>query len=366
MKKLLRILRKTLVVIVCVALVLSLGTWLLFQYPSFGKAPTADRLERIKKSPNYRDGKFQNLSETPMRPPGVSIWKISTCMITERDEYCTPKYAIPTLTTNLKSPAGPKPVATWFGHSTVLLQVNGINILTDPMFSQRASPVQFAGPKAFEGTKVCIVGDLPPIDIVLISHNHYDHLDYHTILLLKDQVKAFYVPLGVGAHLESWGVDKRKIHEHDWWEESEFDSTLKIVLTPSRHFSGRGPNFNTTLWGSYVIMSGGYRFFYSGDTGYDTHFKKIGSKYGPFDLVFIETGQYSQYWPNIHMQPEQGVQAAADLGAKVLMPVHWSKFALSLHAWDEPVKRSFKKADLITSRSSSIISLPACTFPASS
>lgn len=340
----LSILRKTVFGIITTGLVLWAMVWVFLQQPSFGQEPSGLRMERIKKSPNFHDGIFKNLVETPMKPEGVSYWKMGTTLIFDKDENNTPPMVLPCVKNNLQASITNKPVITWFGHSTVLIQVNGKNILTDPMFSQRPSPVQFTGPSAFKGTQICSVKELPLIDVVLISHNHYDHLDYHTIMQLKDKTKLFYVALGVGAYLEQWGIPLSKIREMDWWEESVIDSSLKIVFTPSRHFSGRGPAFNKTQWCSYVMITPQYRFYFSGDSGYEKHFKMIGEKYGPFDMAFIETGQYNNLWPNIHMMPENSVQAAADLGAKVMMPIHWSKFALSTHAWDEPIKRSQKKA----------------------
>jgi L-ascorbate metabolism protein UlaG (beta-lactamase superfamily) len=321
------------------------GGYLFMLQASFGKSPSGERLERIKKSAHYQDGIFKNLVETPMYPKGVSFWKMTTVWLWGKDKNNEPSSTLPAVKERLRNPpTTTKPTVTWFGHSTVLLQMAGKNILTDPNFSERASPVSYAGPKAFKTLSSYSVSDLPDLDVVLISHDHYDHLDYNSILQLKSKTKFFIVPLGVASHLAHWGIPLEQIKEKDWWEESVIDPELKIILTPSRHFSGRGLSFNKTFWGSYVIEVPGHRVFFSGDSGYSDHFKMIGEKYGPFDLAMIETGQYHDYWPNIHMKPENSVQAAVDLKAKVLLPVHWAKFALALHAWDEPIKRDVKKA----------------------
>jgi L-ascorbate metabolism protein UlaG (beta-lactamase superfamily) len=343
MKRSFRVLRKIFVIIIVLFLVLSLSTWLFMKKDSFGKLPEGERLKRVQASSHYKDGIFVNLTETPMQPEGINYWDMTKAALFDRDEHNAPDSALPVMKPDF-SVQGTKPQVTWFGHSSVLIQAAGKNILTDPNFSRHASPVQFAGPAAFGGPDEFHINDLPPVDIVLISHDHYDHLDHETILQLKDRVSAFYVPLGVGAHLEHWGVDPAKIKEGDWWEENDFGAGIKIVFTPSRHFSGRGFSFNKTSWTSYVIMAGDHRFFFSGDSGYEEHFKQIGEKFGPFDLVMIETGQYNDYWPYIHMMPEQSVQAAADLKAKVLLPVHWAKFALAMHSWTEPVERTLEKA----------------------
>jgi L-ascorbate metabolism protein UlaG (beta-lactamase superfamily) len=298
------------------------------------------------KSSHYRDGAFQNRIDTPMYPEGSSTLSVMYHFTFDKTEHTKPDEPLPSIQRDLHTkPFNGSPVVTWFGHSTTLVQMDGKNILTDPIFSKRASPVSWAGPKAFEGTTGYSVDDLPAIDVVLISHDHYDHLDYNTIVALENKASIFIVPLGVGSHLEHWGIPLDKIVEVDWWTEIPLTDGLTIVSTPSRHFSGRGLAFGKTSWGSYIIQSGHHKVFFSGDSGYDIHFQQIGEKYGPFDLAMIETGQYNQLWPNIHMMPEQSVQAASDLHAKLLLPVHWSKFELALHPWNEPPSRALQKAE---------------------
>jgi L-ascorbate metabolism protein UlaG (beta-lactamase superfamily) len=315
--------------------------------PQFGARSEGERLDRILSSPNYRDGKFQNLVPTVMSGENTSMFGNMIKFI-KGGKNREPKVALQTAKFDkddfINSNSGIS--YTWFGHSTVLINMNGKIILTDPVFSEAASPVSFMGAKRFKYTNQFEVEQLPDLDVVLISHDHYDHLDYKTIVKLKDKVKIFYVPLGIAAHLLRWGVDEEKIVELDWWEESEFDQFLKFAATPSRHFSGRaGVDKDNTLWCSWVIKTDTSSIYFSGDSGYEKHFKRIGEKYGPFDLTMIECGQYNEGWPYIHMMPEQSVQAHLDLKGKVMMPIHWGKFNLSLHQWTEPIERASKEAE---------------------
>lgn len=237
----------------------------------------------------------------------------------------------------------------WFGHSTFLIQMNGKNILIDPVFSDYASPFQFAGPKRFKGDLPIEIEQLPQIDIIILSHDHYDHLDHTSILKLKEKTNQYILPLGNRVHLERWGVDAAKITELNWWEEAKVDS-LTFACLPSRHYSGRGlTNRHETLWGSWAIMSSDEKIYFSGDGGYGTHFKEIGDKYGSFDLALVECGQYNDMWKEVHMMPEESAQAAIDLNAKMAMPIHWGAFSLAAHSWQEPVERiseAAKKLDL--------------------
>jgi len=228
-----------------------------------------------------------------------------------------------------------EPKITWFGHSSYLLQIQGKNILVDPVFSGHASPFSFSV-NAFKGTNIYTVNDFPEIDVLLISHDHYDHLDYKTIKQLKTKVKSVVTSLGVGSHFEKWGYSPNIIHELDWWEKMEIDS-FKFTATPSRHFSGRGLKRNITLWSSFVLETKDKTIYLGGDSGYDTHFKKIGEHFKSFDLAILECGQYNNAWHYIHMFPNEVIQAAKDLNTKILMPVHWGKFALAFHAWNESI-----------------------------
>lgn len=308
--------------------------------PQFGASATGQRLERIESSSHYKNGRFQNLIETPMYGENTSIWQ-SMLKFIKGGKNREPGTVIETVEFDYEMIPVKEVSVTWFGHSTILLQIAGKNILIDPVFSNHASPFAFTGPKAFAYSNIYHVEDLPKIDAVLISHDHYDHLDYETMRELKDKVNKFYVPLGLGAHMERWGIPKNHITELEWWDEIEFDNELLFACVPMRHFSGRGINDrNKTLWAGWVIKSNEHSVIHTGDSGYGDHFKQIGEKYGPFDLTMVECGQYNEGWPYIHMTPEQTIQAHIDLNGKLLLPIHWGRFNLSLHSWTDPIERA--------------------------
>jgi L-ascorbate metabolism protein UlaG (beta-lactamase superfamily) len=319
---------------------------LFLRQPSFGKKPAGKRLQRIQQSPNYKNDSFQNQSETPALTGGAGYTTVIKDFFFGKHPRKAPAQPMPVIKRDLKTaPTSGQPQITWFGHSSYLLQIAGTNILVDPVFSQRTSPVQFAGTKAFAGTDVYHVEDMPAIDILLITHNHYDHLDYGTLIGLKDRVGTIITSLGVGADLERWGVSASKIKELDWWESLQLEQGIQFTAAPGRHFSGRGFKRNETLWSSFILEIAGLRLFLGGDSGYDKHFKEIGQRFQSFDLAILECGQYNAFWAHIHMMPEETVQAALDLHAKVLLPVHWGKFSLATHPWDEPVKRVVAAAE---------------------
>ncbi|WP_231583507.1 MBL fold metallo-hydrolase [Rufibacter radiotolerans] len=313
------------------------------QAPQFGASAEGTSLERIKKSPQYRDGKFQNASPTPMmdESPFLDKVKIFSKFI-GGVEGGTPEGKLPMVSLkkeDFAAVADTGVAITWFGHSAVLLEMGGKRIFADPMLGQRASPVSFIGSKRFNEELPINIEDLPPLDIVLLSHDHYDHLDRGSILKLKDKARHFIVPLGVAAHLVHWGVEANKITELDWWEDTSFEG-ISFTAAPARHFSGRGlSDRDQTLWSSWVLKSADKSVYFGGDSGYDTHFKEIGDKYGPFDLTMLECGQYNEAWKYIHMMPEQTAQAHLDLKGRVLMPTHWGAFSLALHQWKEPITR---------------------------
>ncbi|CBW27967.1 conserved hypothetical protein [Halobacteriovorax marinus SJ] len=227
----------------------------------------------------------------------------------------------------------------WFGHSSFLINISGKTILVDPIVSEFASPFFFIV-RRFQSSPLSLE-ELPRIDYVLISHDHYDHLDMPTIKFFRDKDTKFMVPLGVGAHLEGWGIEKSSINEFDWWDKLEFDD-IEFVATPAQHFSGRSfSNKNSTLWAGWIIKNVKKRIFFSGDSGYDIHFKEIGEKYGPFDIAFFDNGQYNKNWEEVHLLPEQGVEAFYDLKAKIFFPVHWGAFTLSTHSWFEPAQKIY-------------------------
>ena len=228
-------------------------------------------------------------------------------------------------------------------HSTLLFRLDGRFVLTDPVFSERISPVSFMGPKRFHPLPISL-GEIPFIDIVIISHNHYDHLDEATIKSLKDRIGHIYTTLGIKSQLVDWGVDASKITELDWWESAE-DKTISITAAPAQHFSGRGLfNRNRSLWASWVIRSSAANLYFGADSGYFEGFKEIGERFGPFDMTFLEAGAYNERWRSIHMMPEETVQAHIDLGGKLLFPIHNGSFKLALHPWKEPLERVMAEA----------------------
>jgi L-ascorbate metabolism protein UlaG (beta-lactamase superfamily) len=323
--------------------VLVVGIYFFMQTAVFGANPTGERLARIEKSHNYKNGAFQNLSETPVQSKDFSVVKTAWKYFNQ-PKTSEPSSTLPSIKTDLKNLSSEQPVLIWFGHSSYFIKINGKNILVDPVFSGNASPVSFST-KNFPGSNVYSVNDFPELDMVLLTHDHYDHLDYKTILELKSKTKVFCTSLGVGAHLERWGVAPEKITEFDWWESKQIFDGVALMAAPARHFSGRGFARYKSLWSSFILKTINYNLYLGGDSGYDTHFKTIGEKYGPFDLALLECGQYNQDWPLIHMMPEETVQAVIDLQAKVLMPVHWGKFQLSLHTWKEPIERASRSAE---------------------
>src|ERR1700754_3357451 len=313
-------------------------------FPQFGKPPTGERQQRIERSPNYRDGSFQNLMPTEMSLKDVSVL-IFLRLFINKTLNTKPSRPVPSVHTDLKALPEDQISIVWFGHSSYLMKIGKVHILVDPVFSGNASPFRMFA-KAFPGSNSYDVDKLPDtIDILLLTHDHYDHLDYKTILKLKSRVKHIYTSLGVGSHLESWGIAGEKITELDWWEDTGItvDGVIvgewgRLTATPARHFSGRSTKRNKTLWSSFVLKVAGHSFFLGGDSGYGEHFKEIGNRFGPFDIGILECGQYGKYWPHIHMFPEQVVQAAQELKVKKLLPVHWAKFSLPLHPWSEPLK----------------------------
>lgn len=345
MKRILKALKWFLILLSAGVALISLAAFVfLHTSPQFGGVPTALDLERYQKSQQYQSGIFLNEQETNLDMGLGDVIELIQEYGQDTVER-TPKNVVNILKTDRARLVRQDTSAQflWFGHSALLLQIDQKNILLDPMLSLVPAPHPMLGTKRFNRELPIEIQELPLIDVVIISHDHYDHLDYESIVRLKDKTKLFYVPLGVGAHLKAWGVADAQLVEFDWWEERVVEGTT-FAFTPSRHFSGRGlmDRFKT-LWGSWVIKGKRQTLYFSGDGGYGAHFKAIGAQYGPFDLAFMECGQYNQKWENIHLFPEQSLQAALDLKAKVVMPIHWGSFTLALHSWREPVRRIVKK-----------------------
>ncbi len=310
-----------------------LGTILAMTYCTF-----ADAAIQTRPSPQFMDGKFRNpvtMKQHSLREMASLWWTFAF----NKKPGTVPGGAIPVLAlTRAQLLAAPDKTLFRLGHSTLLLKLDNAFYLTDPVFSERASPVQWAGPARFHKSPISIA-ELPPIKAVILSHDHYDHLDHAAIKELAAKTGHFIAPLGVGERLIGWGVAAAKVRQLDWWESTEVGA-VKLVATPAQHFSGRSlTDANTTLWASWVIQYQDLNVYFSGDTGYFDGFKAIGAKYGPFDVAMLETGAYDKQWPDVHMQPEETLQAFIDLKGKWLMPVHNGTFDLGLHAWREPFDR---------------------------
>jgi L-ascorbate metabolism protein UlaG (beta-lactamase superfamily) len=296
----------------------------------------SSRKARIRQSPNYREGAFQNLEVTPALAEGYSMPKILFQALFRKSPNTKPSGIIPSIKTNLHTLPPDSNVLIRFGHSSYFMQVGGLKILVDPVLSGHAAPVSFMV-RAFNGANTYSVADLPKVDYLLISHDHYDHLDKKTVKALQPNVGQVICGLGVGAILERWGYTGSQVIEADWNETIPLRDGSTLHTVPARHFSGRGLRRNQTLWLSYLLQTGAGKFFLGGDSGYGTHFAQIGAQYGPIDLAILENGQYNKAWHYIHCLPEETLQAARDLGARNLMPVHNSKFSLALHSWNEPM-----------------------------
>lgn len=329
------------IIVLVFVFILAIGLYLFWQ-PQFGRKASGAELLKIKNSVNYRNGHFQNINHTPQLTGNASMFKVMREFFFNKDKRNVPSSTLLSMKTNLFQLDPKDNLLVWFGHSSYFIQLDGKKFLVDPVLSGHASPVKFAT-RSFKGSDVYMVDDIPNVDFLLITHDHYDHLDYETILKLRPKIGKIITGLGVGAHLQHWGYSRDNIIEKDWNEEVQIENFI-IHTTPARHFSGRSFKRNTSLWLSFVLTTPTKKIFIGGDSGYDEHFKTIGEKFGPFDLAVLECGQYNKYWKFIHMIPEEVVQAAIDLKAKKLLPVHWAKFSLSLHAWDEPVKKVVKEA----------------------
>jgi L-ascorbate metabolism protein UlaG (beta-lactamase superfamily) len=308
---------------------------------SLGRTPAGARLERMRASPRFAQDRFRNLY--PILP---GLRDASAPMPSLREFLCggerrqppAPLAAVDPLE-GWRRPPGSGLRATWLGHSTVLIEIDGRRVLTDPVWGPRASPSRLVGPKRFQPVPVALKS-LPPLDVVVISHDHYDHLDYPTIRRLRALDVPFVTSLGVGAHLESWGVNPQRIVELDWWESWTLPGAdLTVTAAPSQHFSGRTvKSRNTTLWSSLVIRSARHAVFFSGDTGLTAEYQSIRERLGPFDLTMLEVGAWHPSWGDMHLGPENALKAHALLGGGPFLPIHWGTFALAMHAWDQPAE----------------------------
>ncbi|CAL9591594.1 MBL fold metallo-hydrolase [Streptomyces sp. enrichment culture] len=309
---------------------------------AFGADPAGERLARIRRSPHFADGAFRNPGATRHRPSGSAVEFAKTYFRKEERVRRAPARTIPlhpATAADLARPPASGLRLTWTGHSSVLAEIDGARVLFDPVWGDRCSPFAFAGPKRLHPVPLPLAA-LGPVDVVVISHDHYDHLDLPTVRALAGTDTLFAVPLGVGAHLEHWGVAPARIRELDWNESSEVRG-IRLTATPARHFCGRGlRNRQHTLWASWAVAGPEHRIYHSGDTGYFPGFRDIGAEHGPFDATMIQIGAYSEFWPDIHMTPAEGMRAHLDLqGGRpsgVMLPIHWATFNLAPHPWAEP------------------------------
>jgi len=334
------------IVITCCILILIAVSFL--NHPLFGKHPSGERMKRIQKSPNFKDKEFQNLIPTPQLTEGYTMGKVMKEFLFGKKIDVKPNNPVPHQTIDFSNLDRSTDAYYWFGHSSYMLILDQQIFLIDPVLTKNAAPVLHSN-KAFAGTTFIDIAQLPTIDYLIITHDHYDHLDYTTIKKIRNKVKQVVCGLGVGSHFEHWNYKKEQIQELDWWQELQLSKEIKITATPARHFSGRTFfHKNNTLFCSYVLESTTKRIFIGGDSGYGPHFIEIGNKFAPFDLAFIENGQYNTAWHYIHLHPEELPNVISDLRLTKVVPVHHSKFALSNHPWKKPMN------DAIMNRSETI------------
>lgn len=311
--------------------------------PSFGRAPQGERLERIKKSPHYKDGEFRNLHSTMMMTSQKGRLGAFWGFLFKQETDLRPEKEIPVTKTDLSKISKDENVLVWFGHSSYFIQIDGKRILVDPVFCG-ASPVSFVN-KPFKGADAYKPADMPEIDYLVISHDHWDHLDYETVMQLKNRVDKVVCPLGVGEHFEYWGFSPERIVELDWEEQALLDDGFRIHCLPARHFSGRGLARNRSLWASFLVTGSRRKVFIGGDGGYDTHFAEIGMRFPDIDWAILENGQYNEGWKYIHLMPGYMAAVARELKAAKILTVHHSKYALAAHPWDEPLKNARRMRD---------------------
>lgn len=312
------------------------------RFAAFGARPDDATLARMRASPRFVGDHFDNADPTVLMK--VSTWQTTKHWLSG-DEMRKPPCALPLAKPDVASPPSSGLRITWLGHSTTLIEIDGAVILTDPNWSERSSPSRWVGPKRFHPPPLAIEA-LPRIDAIVISHEHYDHLDMATVRTLAAKGVVFHVPLGIGPHLAKWGVPSTQIMQHDWWERAKLPSGVEIVSTPARHFNGRGVPWRIgSLWTSWSIVGTKHRVFFSGDTGLTEGFREIAQREGPFDAALLEIGQHHEDWGDIHLGPHGAIEAAIMLRAKHLVPIHWATFQLAYHAWSEPAESTKKLAD---------------------
>jgi L-ascorbate metabolism protein UlaG (beta-lactamase superfamily) len=320
---------------------------------SLGSKASGARLERMRASPRWSGDGFRNVHPIMrgLRDPNAPVPSLRDFLRGgERGQPARPLPALNPIDAWRRAPETGLRV-TWLGHSTTLIEIDGARVLTDPVWGLRASPLSLAGPRRFQPVPVAL-RDMPPVDLVIVSHDHYDHLDYPTIRALAKSQVPFVTSLGVGAHLEAWGISPARITELDWWETFVLAASgLHVTAAPSQHFSGRTPGTrNATLWSSFVVRSDRHALFFSGDTGLTTEYRDIRARLGPFDLAMLEIGAWNPAWGDMHLGPENALEAVALLDAEVFLPIHWGTFRLAMHAWDQPAERLYERGPINRTR----------------
>lgn len=331
---------KIILLILCTLLLISVVAACGFlNHPRFGHLPQGERLCRIERSPNYRDGEFRNLEFTPITISEKSrikgFWDF---LFGKKPDGLRPQLPVPAVKTDLRALHPAEELLVWFGHSSYLLQTGGKRFLVDPVFYQ-AAPVSFVN-KPFAGADIYSPEDMPDIEYLIITHDHWDHLDYKTVTRLKDKIEMVICPLGVGEHFEYWGFDPKRLIELDWDEQAVLEDGFNVHCLPARHYSGRGLTANRSLWASFLLQSPSQQIYIGGDSGYGNHFAKIGKRFPNIHLAILENGQYNQEWPYIHALPEDLIREIKELRPKKVLTVHHSKYAMARHRWDEPLENA--------------------------
>lgn len=361
MKRLKKTIKYTSLIILTLLIAGGISIYFFMKQDIFGKIATGAHLERIQQSSNYKNGKFRNQIERPTITEGYSMSSLLYSALFKKFERTEPSTELPSVKTNLKHLPVDSNLLVWFGHSSAYMQLDGKKYLIDPVFSGSASPIP-GFVKAFKGTDVFQAADIPEVDYLLISHDHYDHLDYKTIIALKSRVKQIICGLGVGAHFAHWGFLPEQITEVDWYDTVQIAQNYNIHIMPTHHDGGRSLKRSQSLWVSFVIASPSMKLFYSGDGGYDPVFKEIGQQFGTIDFALMECGQYNIAWQAVHKLPNEVKQATIDINAVRMMPVHHSKFKLGQHPWDEPLVKMTEMAkeapySLVTPRIGEVVYL---------
>ncbi len=329
--------------IISTTILLAVCVFAYLQLPVFGAKPTGERLARIQASPHYQNGKFHNLTPTKTLTGDKNMLQATWDFLFHGNKNVRPSTPVPAIKTDLKQLPSDKNWYVWLGHSTYLMHIDGKRFLIDPVLTS-ITPLPFGG-KPFLGTDIYQADDLPAIDYLIITHDHYDHLEYDTVKRIRERVGNVIAPLGVGAHLARWGYKSEQIIELDWQQQIELAQGFNLTALPSRHASGRALSPNNTLWASYMLQTPSETVYLGGDSGYDPYFKEIGKQFPHISLAILENGQYNEDWAEIHFLPDDLIAVIKDINPHTVVTVHHSKFELATHNWNEPLKRFSENAE---------------------